>query len=685
MVEVRGLARSFGTGAAERKAVRGLDFTVARGELFGLVGPDGAGKTTTLRMLAGVLKPSAGDAILAGRSVVADPEGVKPHLAYMSQRFGLYTDLTVAREPRFLRRPLPGRQGGAGGDPRAALRIFEPRPFKDRLAGALSGGMKQKLGLSCALIHQPDILLLDEPTFGVDPISRRELWRIVHERVESGMTAIVSTSYLDEAERFDRLVLLDQGALLATGTPDELAGQPRRGAFRGGARPIRAAAAAVIEKAAGSGGGAAFRRTAARPAARTRPRAAAFPEALRPAGYGAALGARASSPGWRTFSCCVSRAPARGRRMSAAGPASGRRWRCEVRRAVAATSVPSRRSKTSRFDVPWGQIFGFLGPNGAGKTTTIKILTGLLAPSRGTALVAGFDVARESRKIQSSIGYMSQLFSLYGDLTVAENIDFFAGLYGVERQRRAARRDWVLEISGLAAEQRPADRVAVAGLQAAPGARLRGAARAADRFPRRADLGVDPLSRRALLGPDPPAGARRHHHFRVDPLHGRGRVLPPAGADEPRPADRARFARRAAGEKPRAALRARGGRAGQGAGRRSTTAPRCAAPASSAAACTSPWAKAKAAKCCAASSPNAASPPCASSRSRPRSKTSSSPRSTAPAARRWIDDGGSKVPPRVRAGLSPSAVGQEEADPRLHSVWAACLSAEPGTEARVGE
>ncbi len=219
LIEVRGLARSFG----ERRAVAGLDFTVARGELFGLVGPDGAGKTTTLRMLAGVLQPSAGEAILAGRSVVRDPEAVKPHLAYMSQRFGLYTDLTVAENLDFyadLYR-VPRRERAA-----TLERLYEFSnlgPFKERLAGALSGGMKQKLGLSCALIHQPEILLLDEPTFGVDPISRRELWRIVHERVESGMTAIVSTSYLDEAERFDRLLLLDQGVALATGTPDELA------------------------------------------------------------------------------------------------------------------------------------------------------------------------------------------------------------------------------------------------------------------------------------------------------------------------------------------------------------------------------------------------------------------------------------------------------------------------------
>lgn len=218
-IEVRGLARRFGATVA----VDGLDFVVEPGELFGLVGPDGAGKTSTLRMLAGVLRPSAGDARLAGVSVVEDPEGVKPALAYMSQRFGLYADLTVAENLAFyadlFRVPRPERA-------ERIERLYEfsnLRPFRDRLAGQLSGGMKQKLGLSCALVHEPRILLLDEPTFGVDPVSRRDLWRIVHEMVGRGVTAVVSTAYLDEAERFDRVALLHQGRLLALDTPAALA------------------------------------------------------------------------------------------------------------------------------------------------------------------------------------------------------------------------------------------------------------------------------------------------------------------------------------------------------------------------------------------------------------------------------------------------------------------------------
>lgn len=225
MIRAEGLTRRFG----DLVAVDRLSFEVARGELFGLVGPDGAGKTTTLRMLAGVLRPTAGDALLDGVSVARDPERVKHGLAYMSQRFGLYADLTVLENLEFYadlyrvpRRERPARL-------ERLFHFSNLGPFRDRLAGRLSGGMKQKLGLSCALVHQPVILLLDEPTFGVDPVSRRDLWLIVHEMVAEGVTAVVSTAYMDEAERFDRLALLHKGRILAVDTPEalqrEMAGQ----------------------------------------------------------------------------------------------------------------------------------------------------------------------------------------------------------------------------------------------------------------------------------------------------------------------------------------------------------------------------------------------------------------------------------------------------------------------------
>ena len=213
-VELDGLTRRFGA----LTAVDSLSLAVRHGELFGLVGPDGAGKTTTLRMLAGVLRPSAGDARLLGVSVARDPERVKHSIAYMSQRFGLYADLTVAENLDFyadLYR-VPRDQRPARLE--RLYRFSALGPFHDRLAGQLSGGMKQKLALSCCLVHEPAILLLDEPTFGVDPISRRDLWLIVHQMVAHGTTVVVSTAYLDEAERFDRLAMLHRGRLVALDT-----------------------------------------------------------------------------------------------------------------------------------------------------------------------------------------------------------------------------------------------------------------------------------------------------------------------------------------------------------------------------------------------------------------------------------------------------------------------------------
>ena len=217
-VELYGLGRAFGPTVA----LRDLSLRVGRGELFGIVGPDGAGKTTTLRILAGVLRPTAGTAWIEGVDVGRDPEAAKPHTAYMAQRFSLYDDLTVRENLNFYadlyRVPRKER-------PERLRRLYEFSrlgEFENRLAGHLSGGMKQKLALSSCLIHRPKVLLLDEPTFGVDPISRRELWLILHGMVAEGVTALVSTSYLDEAERCDRIVLLNEGRPLALDTPARL-------------------------------------------------------------------------------------------------------------------------------------------------------------------------------------------------------------------------------------------------------------------------------------------------------------------------------------------------------------------------------------------------------------------------------------------------------------------------------
>jgi ABC-2 type transport system ATP-binding protein len=218
MILTSGLRRTFG----DLVAVDGLDLDVAAGEIFGLVGPDGAGKTTVMRMLTGILPPTSGTATVAGHDVVRDSERLKTELGYMSQRFGLYPDLSVIENIAFYADiyGVPSRGRAARVD--QLLGFSNLTPFRKRLAGHLSGGMKQKLVLACALIHTPRILFLDEPTNGVDPVSRRDFWRILYQLVREGVTIFVSTAYLDEAERCNRLALLHEGRLLAVGTPDEI-------------------------------------------------------------------------------------------------------------------------------------------------------------------------------------------------------------------------------------------------------------------------------------------------------------------------------------------------------------------------------------------------------------------------------------------------------------------------------
>lgn len=336
-IELRGLTRTFGSVSA----VSDLTLDIPAGQLFGLVGPDGAGKTTTLRMLAGVLKPTSGDATVNGISVARDPEGVKHHIAYMSQRFGLYTDLTVRENILFYADLYQVPEADRPARLERLYRFSNLGQFESRLAGQLSGGMKQKLSLCCALIHHPRILLLDEPTFGVDPISRRELWSIIRDNVAEGMTVLVTTSTPEEAGRCDAVHYL-------------------------GPKPVN------------------------------------LPPIEHPTTH------RDGEPAMVV--------------------------RGLTRRFGDFTAVDD-----VSFEVGKGEIFGFLGPNGAGKTTTIKMLTGLLAPTSGTFTHFG----------PMQIGYMSQLFSLYNDLDVEENIRFFGGLYEVGGKRYEERRDWILDMAGL--------------------------------------------------------------------------------------------------------------------------------------------------------------------------------------------------------------------------------------------
>lgn len=217
-IETRSLVKHFGAV----RALGGLDLKVARGELFGLVGPDGAGKTTTLRILSGIMDPTSGEAHMAGICVTDDPEAVKDKIGYMSQRFGLYEDLTVMENILFYADLYEVARAERPARIERLLGFSNLTPFKDRLAGALSGGMKQKLGLACALIHTPRILLLDEPTNGVDPVSRRDFWRILYGLLKEGVTILITTAYLDEAERCGRVGLLNEGKLIVVDAPKNI-------------------------------------------------------------------------------------------------------------------------------------------------------------------------------------------------------------------------------------------------------------------------------------------------------------------------------------------------------------------------------------------------------------------------------------------------------------------------------
>ena len=398
VIEARGLTRTYARGRI--RAVSGVSFAVGRGEVFGLIGPDGAGKTSVLQILAGVLRADAGAATVAGIDVLRDPEGVKDRIGYMPQGLGLnlYDSLTVAENIEFFRdlRRVPRVQYQDNRD--RLLRMTRLAPFLDRAAGALSGGMRQKLALICTLIHLPDVLLLDEPTTGVDPISRRDFWTIVHTLVVGrGVTVMLTTSYMDEAERCHRVSLMHAGTFVAAGTPDELTtsidGGTRRSledVFIHHLTPLQAVAGAAPVD------------------------AAVFDD-----GTVGAPRVRAD------------------------------RLTCRFGAFTAVDEVS--------LEVRAGEIVGLLGPNGAGKTTFIKMLCGLQPPTAGTAVVAGHDVGRERAHVRASIGYMSQRFSLYHDQTVRENLRLSAGLYGLDRAAAARRIDDLLAGLGLAdvAEREP--------------------------------------------------------------------------------------------------------------------------------------------------------------------------------------------------------------------------------------
>lgn len=444
------LTRRFG----ELTAVAGLSLDVAPGEIFGLVGPDGAGKSTTLRMLAGILDPSDGGATVAGCDVAGEAARVKDNIAYMSQRFGLYPDLSVAENIDFYAELYGVPRSGRGERVDELLGFSNMRPFRKRLAGQLSGGMKQKLQLICALVHTPRVLLLDEPTNGVDPLSRRDFWRILYRLLEQDVAILVTTAYLDEAERCTRVGLLDKGRLLAVGAPGEVK-QLMHGSIVAvtshRARDAYHLLCTQLQDCSASLFGDTVHITTSDTDATAREVARLLTAAGVPHGEPRELPPTIEdvfiSVMGKQDEDAAEPVPAEAKPASQAAAA-------KPGIAVEAAGLTRRFGDfvavdDASFSVRRGEVFGFLGPNGAGKSTTIRMLCGLLRPSAGSGSVGGYDVYTAPERIKAIIGYMSQRFSLYEDLRVEENIDFYGGIYGLGGNRLRERREWAIAMAGL--------------------------------------------------------------------------------------------------------------------------------------------------------------------------------------------------------------------------------------------
>ncbi len=443
-IEGTGITKRFKRASGEIvTALDDIALTVEHGGLTALVGPDGAGKTTLIRLMAGLMTADAGDLSVLGIDIAHDPQAVQDRVGYMPQKFGLYEDLSV-QENLDLYADLHGVTA-------AERRTVYPQlmdmtalgPFAKRLAGRLSGGMKQKLGLACTLVRAPDLLLLDEPTVGVDPLSRRELWEIILHLVnDQGLTVLISTSYLDEAERCKHAIVMHEGTVLAKGPPQSItdmaagrsylvtppAGQPARllqsqlldnpdvtdAVPQGGrVRLVKAdgAALAGIE------------------AAPVKPR---FED-----GFMVLLHKATEAKGVASLS------------LGQESKARDGETVVEVSNLVRQFGTFTAVDHIS-FAVKTGEIFGLLGPNGAGKTTTFRMLCGLLPASSGALRVAGVDLRTARASARQQVGYVAQKFSLYGQLSVTENLAFFAGAYGLAGKRRAERIAWAMEQFELA-------------------------------------------------------------------------------------------------------------------------------------------------------------------------------------------------------------------------------------------
>lgn len=439
----------------EIQAVRNIDLEVAEGEIFGLIGPDGAGKTSTFQILAGVMEPSNGIAEIFGRPA----REARSQTGYLTQAFSLYPDLTVIENIRYIGdlRRVPRQEIDERG--RRYLQMFDMDRFRNRLAGKLSGGMKQKLALVCALVPQPHVLLLDEPTTGVDPVSRREFWDTLAHLAADGLTILVATPYLDEAERCHGVALMYEGAIQQTGTPMEL-----RLSLHAKRLELRVDDLAEAERILSQ--------------ADSNDR-----EILDVQRFGDRLDIVVHDPEIAKLivedklqsahlptaeihvdeptleNVFVAKLRGLGQIIHQE-PFPGRHSHQGLKGQVAIGATNLTRQfgnftavKNVNLQVRYGEIYGLLGANGAGKTTTIKMLCGLLDPTQGNVQLAG-ERASRAATVRQRIGYMSQKFSLYDDLSIRDNLDFFAGVYGVPEREREEKRCWVLSFSGLEGKEK---------------------------------------------------------------------------------------------------------------------------------------------------------------------------------------------------------------------------------------